>query len=351
MRKLNILWKGPVFNNTGIATAAREIVKRLAKNHNVRCTDIWNSDFKGLEFLNQPIDKKTIDWTLFYDYPDSFRREGKTIGHFIHEGTKLYPAWIPKLNSFDKLFVASKANERMFRWCGVNLPMEIINYGFDEVYKPSDEKLMDTFLFLSVNSWTGNKGDRKGTDLLIQAFNEEFKPEEDVRLLLKISTPWASYDEKYYMANIINLCGGKVNENILLSTKWQSEEDMAKAYQKSHCFVCPTRGEGFGLTPLNSLACGCPVIITKDRNSGHMDFCKDNPGVLWIDAPEVKQGDRTFFIEGNYLAEPSLESLKKQMRWAFEHRDELKEMGKRGADFVKDMTWDKTANKIVEMME
>jgi len=348
---MKIIWKGKVFGPTGIATAGREYVKALVKRgHQVQCEDIWHDLYEfnnGLEFLNQPINAKEAI-TIFFDYPmymnDGY---GTLFGGFVHEGTRLHDGWSDHLNKVDIVWCPSNAVRRMFKWNGVERTIYVIPHGYNpEIYKPIEHEDEEIFTFLSVNSWTGIEGDRKGTDLLIKAFDEEFKPEEKVRLLLKFGT---FFMKPYNTKQRINELLGHENPNILVNQDYVEEKELVTYYQHADCFVVPTRGEGFGITILNSLACGCPVIVTKDANSGHMDFCKGNKGVLWIDAPTVSPGDPKYYHPKNMLANPDLNSLKKQMRWAFEHRKELKEMGKEGYEFVKDWTWDR-AGLIMENM-
>jgi len=51
------------------------------------------------------------------------------------------------------------------------------------------------------------------------------------------------------------------------------------------------------------------------------------------------------------LAEPDLESLKKQMRYTFNHR-ELKEAAEKDSeDIRKNWTWTITANKLLKALE
>jgi len=113
----------------------------------------------------------------------------------------------------------------------------------------------------------------------------------------------------------------------------------------------PTRGESFGLTAINAMACGLPLIITKDNNSGYMDFCRGKDSVLFIDISRMEQADRKFFVEGNIQPIPDIESLKKQMRYAFEHK-ELKEKALKNSEEIrKDWTWDKSAEKLLEILK
>jgi len=343
-----IIWKGPVFHPTGIATASRETLKALEKRgHKIQVTDVWtDKDInKGLEHWNNAIkpDKNTI--TIFADYPQFWKDSyGKSFGWFVHEGTRLQPGWDILLNRMP-LFVPSNAVKNMFRWNGVTVPIEVIPHGVNELYKPTEKKETDEFIFLSVNSWTGRPNDRKGTDLLIKAFDEEFK-NENVKLLLKISTFWQKPVD--YGQAIFDLLGHK-NENILFNDKYISEEELVTYYQKSDCFVAPTKGEGFGLTILNAMACGLPVVVTKDNNSGHMDFCRGKDSVVWIENSGTEQGDLQFYAEGNMLAKIEIDEVRKALRKAYNERKILKEKAI-NSKIREEYSWDNTAKKIEEMI-
>jgi glycosyltransferase involved in cell wall biosynthesis len=41
------------------------------------------------------------------------------------------------------------------------------------------------------------------------------------------------------------------------------EEDLGKFYSLARVFVYPSFYEGFGLPPLEAMACGCPVIVSS----------------------------------------------------------------------------------------
>jgi glycosyltransferase involved in cell wall biosynthesis len=362
---MKILFKGNVFNPTGFATANREIVKALVKEGcQVQCSDTWHDgyDFNaGLEFLNSSIGVNKNDTvTIFADYPQHWRDGyGKIVGHFLHEGTKLHPGWTEMLNQVDKIFVPSKATKNLFNYNGVTLPkIEVIPYGVNELYVPKqiEKKEDDAFVFLSVNSWTGQMNDRKGTDLLIKAFDEEFSGNDNVKLLLKISTFWDPKPEQYYR-DAINLILGHENENIMINTVYVPEENLVSYYQMADCFVSPTRSEAFGLTILNAMACGLPVIVTKDNNSGYMDFCKGKDSVLFIKADKMEQADMRFFAKGNLQPIPELDSLKEQMKIAYNESrgvtiSRLKENALKNSEQIrKDYTWQNTAKKIMEFIK
>ncbi len=353
---MKILWKGNVFNPTGIATANREICKALLNNtsNKVQTSDIYHSthDFnEGLACLNNPMDCNDKDVrTVFADYPNTWNEGfGRKFAFFLHEGTKIPKGWADKINqSVEKLFVPSKATKNLFKWNNVNVPIEVIPYGDSECYKPSGIEKDDNFIFLSVNSWTGKIGDRKGTDLLIKAFDEEFQPHEKVTLVLKIGTFWAG--EIDYPRRMIEILGHD-NENIMINSEYMPEKELVEVYNHADCFVSPTRGEAFGLTIAEAKACGLPVIVTKDSNSGHMDFCNDD-STLFIDTLGVAQADPEFFCEGNYQPVLSIKSLRDQMRYAYQQKSNLGLKGLKNSEKIrKELTWENTAAKLIKSMK
>ncbi len=352
---MKIIWRGNLFNPTGIATAYREIVKSLTKKGvKIQSSDIWHSGFevnKGLEYLNNPIDAKDVEYTIFADYPHLWRDAyGRVVACFLHEGTRLLDGWAQVMNTSEFVIVPSQATKNLFRINGVQPSIYVVPFGTNpELYKPKEFKKEADFVFLYVNSWTGGKNDRKGTDLLIKAFDEEFKQDEKVKLILKISTFWKKEPLEFYV-NAIKEIIGHDNPNILINADYIPEEKLVEAYQKSDCFVMPTHGESFGLTAINAMACGLPLIITKDNNSGYMDFCRGKDSVLFIDVDKMEQADRRFFAEGNLQPVPSLDSLKKQLRYAFEHK-ELKENALKNSEEIRtNWTWDKSADKLLEVL-
>jgi glycosyltransferase involved in cell wall biosynthesis len=61
-----------------------------------------------------------------------------------------------------------------------------------------------------------------------------------------------------------------------------SDEDLAAWYSGAVCLVLPSRHEGFGLPPLEAMACGCPAVVSS---AGALPEIAGDAGVVY-GAPE-----------------------------------------------------------------
>lgn len=66
-----------------------------------------------------------------------------------------------------------------------------------------------------------------------------------------------------------------------------SKQELCQIYNASAIFLCPTIWEGFGLTPLEAMACGC-VVISTNYEAGR-DFLSDQVNAL-LCAAENSEG-------------------------------------------------------------
>lgn len=234
------------------------------------------------------------------------------------ETTVIPKSWIGKINNFDALFTLCDQNVKAFKESGVKIPIEKISWGIDpEVFYPLERPERSTFTFGTM----GSLSVRKGTDVLVDAFREEFRREKDVRLICKTSA-------NHYPFNVgdsrIEVQMGEITAN-------EMRDDF---FKKIDCFVFPTRGEGFGLPPLEAMATGVPAIVTGW--SGPMEYMTSDIGWILDYAPARATAftEQVYKEECGDWAEPSKEHLKQLMRYAYEHRDEVKEKGKIAAEYV-----------------
>ncbi len=78
-----------------------------------------------------------------------------------------------------------------------------------------------------------------------------------------------------------------------------SEAELRALYENAACLLFPSRYEGFGLPPVEAMACGCPVLAA--RGSAVEEVCSDN--ALYFDA-----GDSRSMVDAvtRLLDEPGL---------------------------------------------
>ncbi|MDE3074678.1 MAG: glycosyltransferase family 4 protein [Chloroflexota bacterium] len=104
---------------------------------------------------------------------------------------------------------------------------------------------------------------------------------------------------------------------------WVSEEQKLRLYQHAELFVYPSLYEGFGLDPLEAMACGCPVV------------CSDASSL-----PEVV-GDAALLAP---VGDPS--ALAEAMRQALEDPEPLR---RRGPEQAAKFTWRRCADETVQV--
>lgn len=243
----------------------------------------------------------------------------KKIAIVPFETTVIPFSWIARINSCDALIVPCKQNIEAFRNSGVTIPIELAHWGVEPAVHSELERSTDRpFTFGSM----GALSIRKGTDLLVEAFERAFPTEKDVRLICKTSFNgfmWARKDKRIKIEMM----------------PWTYEEMRDQFFKQIDCFVFPTRGEGFGMTPLEAMATGVPAIVTGW--SGPLEYM--TPEVGWLinhTMVPAKDFSETVYKEDcGEWAEPSLDHLIELMRYAYEHQDEVKAKGKAAAEHVR----------------
>ena len=276
---------------------------------------------------------------IVYSYPHPLKslQTDKKVLFSMFESTSIDPAWLPFLEMADRIFVPSHFCKEAFASRGVET--EVIPLGYNPQNFFYEEKQDDgVFTFSMYNAFD----QRKGWDILFGAFVEEFGKQEDVKLILKTVAPKLPFPIMRSEYPNVEVIKGKIPQGNLRDILY-----------KTDCFVFASRGEGMGLPPLEALACGTTSIIPNA--SGMSEYFNEDYFIeLEIEglrAPLYENFDLSVVGE---MVEPDKKDLRKKMRWAYEHRKECWEMGKKGSQWVKDnYTIKKTgvllANKLREM--
>lgn len=100
----------------------------------------------------------------------------------------------------------------------------------------------------------GNLQPRKNLVRLIQAFIKLKKTEPEIQLVLVGKKAWM-YDEILRTAI-------EGSEDIIF-TDYVDQKDLVRLYNGAELFVYPSFFEGFGIPPLEAMACGVPVVVAN----------------------------------------------------------------------------------------
>ena len=130
----------------------------------------------------------------------------------------------------------------------------------DTLHLPQDEKILFTF---------GNLQKRKGLEYLIDAMDVIRKTRDDVQCYIGGKAEY----EKSYETFIRNRVTELHLEDRVHFIGFMQGPEIPTWLNACDLFVLPSLEEGFGIAQIEALACGKPVIATK--NSGSMDILTD----------------------------------------------------------------------------
>lgn len=160
----------------------------------------------------------------------------------------------------------------------------------------------------------GSLEPRKNLLNLLKAYNllsEELK--EEVKLVLVGFKGWAN-------TQIMSLIAQNKQNVIYLG--FLSDDKLREVYNRSHIFIYPSLYEGFGIPPLEAMACGVPVIASHAASLP--EVCKD--AALYIDPLSINELSSaiTKLIQSNELCENySAKGIERVKNFTWEHSAKL----------------------------
>lgn len=141
-------------------------------------------------------------------------------------------------------------------------------------YFDKQVKKRDRFTFITVAGLIP----LKGIDILLKAF-AQIETDYDVELLII-----GDGSERQKLVNFVQK--NKLDKRVSF-LGFQDRESVAKYMKESHVFVLPTKYEAFGVVFVEALACGLPLISTK--NSGGPDDIINKENGLLVEIKNIKE--------------------------------------------------------------
>jgi glycosyltransferase involved in cell wall biosynthesis len=254
--------------------------------------------------------------------------------------------WLaPLCTAVDEAWVPSDYVRQIFLGAGIPAHrVAVVPNGVDAgVFRPGLEPLpLDTdrrvrFLFV------GGTIFRKGIDLLLEAYLDGFRPNDDVCLVIKEHGAETSYRGQTMSRDLERLAKASDLPPILYLTKDLADADLARLYAACDVLVHPYRGEGFGLPILEAMACGLPTIVP--RGGACLDFCTDATSVF-VDAPrrEIAEADLGIETVGPaWVLEPDVRQLRQHLRAVARQPTALQGLRREARRRAEQFTWEAVA--------
>jgi len=278
--------------------------------------------------------------TLYYAVPKILPRD-LSVKNYLHidwDTTIAPDIWVKNINQYiDKVYPSTNFVQNVFRESGINKPMLTIHHGVRSDRFPKMERNWEgDFVFLTA----GDLSLRKGTDLLIEAFEETFPKEKDVKLIIK-----SNHEMKWGKIEIPN------DPRIEVIEESYPYEKYLNLLEKANCYVVSSRAEGFCLPALEAMSTGLPTII--HNWSGMADLVNGRYNFP-VESGELRKAEKWHYPEeyqdgkgiGDWRS-PLVADLVKQMRYVYENREKAKLIGEKASDWTRrEWDWDSQVRKM-----
>ncbi len=244
------------------------------------------------------------------------------------EATVLPPGFRENLHDFDTIIVPSQQNVELFSKYHDNV--QLMPLGVDPALwhyiAPAPPEREFRFLI-------SGRGSRKGGDLAFKAFHEVFGHSYDWDPAPTLIMKSRQGHSEFFSPQIQQVVGNL------------SAEEERDLYASAHCYIQPSRGEGFGLQPLQALALGRPTILTNAH--GHAGYADLGIGIDW----DYAETDEFMFGYAGEWWEPKLEDLCEAMWDVYKNWGTHADRAKANSEIVtRDWTWAKTTDRFVEIL-
>ena len=199
------------------------------------------------------------------------------------------------------------------------------------------------FRFLFV----GGSTPRKGVDVAINAFVNEFARSDDVTPVVKDAS--ALYPGNNLATEVARVAAHPGAAHVVAIDRMLPAAELAALYRSCDVLVAPYRGEGFGMPVLEAMACGLPVIVTAGGATD--DFVDEAVGI------RVPATRRTFppeeglaLVNTGWLLEPDVAAVRAAMRRLYSERTGRAELGAAAAERAAVWTWERSARAARESL-
>ncbi len=341
---IKVDWIGSFLDHGSLSHVNRELTGALQADGNLKIVRVNNGaaaapGFAQLAGTIPPTASLDAAVTVRHAWPPVWTRprNGKLVVIQPWEFGALPEQWVKDSATVDEFWVPSQYVRRVYLDSGVPeckvvvVPNGVDTGRFNRQAAPRKLATQKKFKFLFV----GGTIFRKGPDLLLKAYLENFTAADDVCLVIKDFGGQGIYAGQTFEAKIRAAQSKPNAPEILYLNEELPPGDLPGLYTACDCLALPYRGEGFGLPVLEAMACGLPVIVTAGGATD--DFVRDDFGwripsqrmVFGREVSGLKLTGDGWFLEANVAA------LGRCLREAFLNPSETQKRGRLAAEHAR----------------
>lgn len=360
-----VRWVGEQYSLHSLAHVNRELCGRLiasdelelelATRENDSDRALRGGEVAGLETRTGDVLDRPARVEVRHQWPPDWRapRQGAWVVMQPWEFGGLPDEWVaPLSNEVDEVWCYTNFVRDSYLASGIPAEkLRVIPLGVDtRVFAPEGPSLGLRTQKRTRLLFVGGTIERKGIDVLLDAYTATFTAADDVCLVIKSSGASTVYEHNAIDDRIRALAADPLTAEIELVTEDLSREEIAALYRACDALVHPYRGEGFGLPIAEAMASGLPVVVT-DYGAAR-DFCDaDSAFLIPATVVPVPAGGLTPNTAGYWWAEPDAAVLCEVLRRLVDDPIGARSKAARALQRVRsELSWDAAASVIEQRL-
>lgn len=334
-KKLTWLAKYDDFSSMGILS--QKVLENL-KNTDISCKEIiGETETKNSLIIDSIKKPNNTELGIMFSYPDMINELNGFKTKVVYTGvdtTGGIPNFVENCNKSDFLLTPSNISKIRMEKLGVKKPIFVFPHGVDtNLFKYKERKKSDVFKFLYV----GECSDRKGIFQLFNAFTHLFSNNKNVELHIKSNTAMLFYGADRITEILKN------HKNIIWHVSNEGHEKVIDLYDECHAYVYPSRADTFGMTLIEAMSCGLPIISTNDPGATELIEGR----YFQVSSKNVPVKNHPWML-GEW-GEPSVQDLIKNMKHVYNNYDSILNSGvlyENSKHIEDNYTWEKVVSKF-----
>lgn len=236
------------------------------------------------------------------------------------------------LNEYNKVLAYDDVSVKAFESTGTETPVSMLQGGYDpDPWMGTEHRPLarrdwnaEEFVFVMAGSITPRKDPYVALRALSKLYDEGYKVKLYIKTLKPGSVPHLLKDSYPFLE--------------ILEGAWPQEK-MRDLYEKAHCYIGPSWGEGKNLPALEAGTTGTALILSDC--GGHRGWAGDSEFATLV-------GGRQFTYEGSPALRVDDDLLAEACRELIDDRQKARHMGEMASRILpQTMSWDRVADELL----